>query len=157
MSPSMRTGSSPSGERLCPLLFAFITKGLHAVSISRRWPAPTYAVSEGTYRRGPWCILFEQPSTTPGHTCSALGNSLAECIVVPARSPSQGSIIARRDILTRRMEELERTAQEMAGVDFELTTPADVSEVLFKVLKLPPPPCAIIRGSRHLSTKVGPA
>ena len=52
------------------------------------------------------------------------------------------------------MEELERTAQEMAGMEFELTAPADVSEVLFKVLKLPPPPCAIIRGSRHLSTKV---
>lgn len=75
----------------------------------------------------------------------------------PCTIPEPRVYLARRDILTRRMEELERTAQEMAGVDFELTTPADVSEVLFKVLKLPPPPCAIIRGSRHLSTKVGPA
>ena len=53
------------------------------------------------------------------------------------------------------MEELERTAREMAGVEIELTVPADVSDVLFRVLALPPPPCASIRGSRHLSTKVG--
>ena len=65
-----------------------------------------------------------------------------------------GIFTESRDILTRRMEELERIAHEMVGQEFELTTPGDVSDVLFKVLGLPPPPCAAIRGSKHLSTKV---
>ncbi len=75
------------------------------------------------------------------------------CVQTPTLSWSH--VITSRDILTRRMEELERIAHEMAGAEFELTAPADVSDVLFKVLALPPPPCAVIRGSRHLSTKVG--
>ncbi|EFN55218.1 hypothetical protein CHLNCDRAFT_52598 [Chlorella variabilis] len=45
-------------------------------------------------------------------------------------------------MLQRRIEELEGMAHAEAGQEFSLSSPQEVSRILFEVLKLAPPPCA---------------
>ncbi|XP_078428981.1 MUS308 and mammalian DNA polymerase-like protein isoform X2 [Wolffia australiana] len=55
-----------------------------------------------------------------------------------------------RQILARKVRELEKEAYRLAGRAFSLYTPADVANILYSQLKLPVPECA--KGKQHPST-----
>ncbi|XP_024542477.1 helicase and polymerase-containing protein TEBICHI-like isoform X1 [Selaginella moellendorffii] len=61
------------------------------------------------------------------------------------------SCFTARHLLETKLKELESKAQIMAGMNFSLSLPADVADLLYRHLKLPVPPgCA--KGKQHPST-----
>ena len=77
-----------------------------------------------------------------------------------ATQGGQGSLISEilgtlaRATLNRRKTELEATAQNLVGKSFSLAAPAEVSNVLFVTLHLPPPAGAKRFKNGTFSTKV---
>lgn len=56
-----------------------------------------------------------------------------------------------RELLVKKIEALDTTAHALAGINFSLSAPAEVADILYKHLKLPVPP-GCNKGKLHPST-----